>query len=90
MARPSKYTPELVKRIRQYIADGLTVRDACYGVGISEDTFCRWQQSQNVIIDSSRIKGMRDDVLRKLLASRAKDQKTITSVYQAKALMSII
>lgn len=35
------------------------------------------QQSQNVIIDSSRIKGMRDDVLRKLLASRAKDQKTL-------------
>lgn len=35
------------------------------------------QQSQNVIIDSSRIKGMRDDVLRKLLVSRAKDQKTL-------------
>ena len=35
------------------------------------------QQSQNVIIDSSRIKGMRDDILRKLLVSRAKDQKTL-------------
>lgn len=46
MARPSKYTPELVKRIRQYIADGLTVRDACYGVGISEDTFCRWRREK--------------------------------------------
>ena len=42
MARPTKYTPELTKRIKQYISDGLTVRDACYGVGISEDTFCRW------------------------------------------------
>lgn len=46
MARPSKYTPELVKRIKQYISDGLTVRDACYGVGISEDTFCRWRREK--------------------------------------------
>lgn len=35
------------------------------------------QQSQNIIIDSSRIKGMRDDVLRRLLINRAKDQKTL-------------
>lgn len=35
------------------------------------------QQSPNVIIDSSRISGMRDDVLRRLLINRAKDQKTL-------------
>ncbi len=35
------------------------------------------EQSPNVIIDSARIKGMRDDTLRKLLVSRAKDQKTL-------------
>lgn len=46
MARPSKYTPELTKCVRQYIADGLTIRDACYGVGISEDTFCRWRREK--------------------------------------------
>lgn len=46
MARPTKYTSELTKRVRQYIADGLTVRDACYGVGISEDTFCRWRREK--------------------------------------------
>lgn len=46
MARPSKYTPELTKRIKQYISDGLTVRDTCYGVGISEDTFCRWRREK--------------------------------------------
>lgn len=46
MARPTKYTPELTKRVRQYIADGLTIRDACYGVGISEDTFCRWRREK--------------------------------------------
>lgn len=46
MARPTKYTPELTKRIKQYISDGLTVRDACYGAGISEDTFCRWRREK--------------------------------------------
>lgn len=46
MARPTKYTEELVRRIRQYLADGLTVRDACYGAGISEDTFCRWRREK--------------------------------------------
>ncbi len=46
MARPTKYTPELVRHIKQYISDGLTVRDACYGVGISEDTFCRWRREK--------------------------------------------
>lgn len=46
MARPTKYTPELVRRVRQYLADGLTVRDCCFGVGISEDTFCRWRREK--------------------------------------------
>lgn len=46
MTRPSKYTPELVRRIKQYISDGLTVRDACYGVNISEDIFCRWRREK--------------------------------------------
>lgn len=46
MARPTKYTEELIKRIRQYLADGLTVRDCCFGVGISEDTFCRWRREK--------------------------------------------
>ena len=46
MARPTKYTPTLTERIKQYISDGLTVRDICYGVGISEDTFCRWRREK--------------------------------------------
>lgn len=46
MARPTKYTEELTKRVRQYLADGLTVRDCCFGVGISEDTFCRWRREK--------------------------------------------
>lgn len=46
MARPTKYTPELVRRVRQYLADGLAVRDCCFGVGISEGTFCRWRREK--------------------------------------------
>lgn len=46
MARPSKYTLELRDQLAGYIADGLTVRDACYGAGISEDTFWRWNREK--------------------------------------------
>lgn len=46
MARPSKYTKELVDQIVGYIADGLTIRDTCYGAGISEDTFWRWNREK--------------------------------------------
>lgn len=46
MARPSKYNSELKDRIAGYIADGLTVRDACYGAGITEDTFWRWSREK--------------------------------------------
>lgn len=46
MARPSKYTSKLKDQLVGYIADGLTVRDACYGAGISEDTFWRWNREK--------------------------------------------
>ncbi len=46
MARPSKYNQELVEQIAGYIADGLTIRDTCYGVSISEDTFWRWNREK--------------------------------------------
>lgn len=46
MARSSKYTPELKDQLVHYIASGLTVRDACYGAGISEDTFWRWNREK--------------------------------------------
>lgn len=46
MARPSKYNQELVDQIVGYIADGLTIRDTCYGAGISEDTFWRWNREK--------------------------------------------
>lgn len=39
-------TEELTKPIRQYIPDGLTACDCCFGVGISEDAFCRWRREK--------------------------------------------
>lgn len=62
MGRPSKYTPELVKHIAQYITDGLTIRDACYGAGITEDTFCRWRREKpefaKVVNDATAAQGV--------------------------------
>ena len=46
MARPTKYTPELRDQLAGYIGDGLTVRDACFGARISEDTFWRWNREK--------------------------------------------
>ncbi len=54
MARPSKYTPELSKRIVHYLSDGLTIRDVCYGAGISEDTFCRWRREKPEFAEAIR------------------------------------
>lgn len=45
MARPTKYSPEITEQLISYLKEGFTVRDACYGVGISEDTVCRWRHS---------------------------------------------
>ena len=46
MARPTKYTPELRDQLAGYIGNGLTVRDACFGARISEDTFWRWNRER--------------------------------------------
>ena len=46
MARPSKFNQNIVDQLIKYISDGLTIRDACYGVGISEDTFWRWRRQR--------------------------------------------
>lgn len=45
MARPTKYSTEITEQIISYLREGFTVRDTCYGVGISEDTLCRWRHT---------------------------------------------
>ncbi len=44
MARPTKYNQEVADRLILFIEQGLTVKDACYGVNISPDTCSRWRQ----------------------------------------------
>ena len=41
--RPSKYTEELGSKIARHILDSLTIKDACFGAGISDNTFRRWR-----------------------------------------------
>ncbi len=43
MARPTKYDEAKAKRLHVLFFEGLTIKDACYGVGISDDTFRRWR-----------------------------------------------
>ena len=44
MARPTKYNQEVADKLILFIEQGLTVKDACYGVNISPDTCSRWRQ----------------------------------------------
>lgn len=41
MARPTKITNEKKLRLADFVRSGLTIKDACYGVGISTSTFNR-------------------------------------------------
>lgn len=44
MARPTKYTPDVVKLITDAIRLGMTYRLACQYAGITEETFGNWQK----------------------------------------------
>ncbi len=41
MARPTKITGEKKLKLADFIRSGLTIKDACYGIGISPSTFNR-------------------------------------------------
>lgn len=41
MARPTKITDEKKLKLADFVRSGLTIKDACYGVGISTSTFNR-------------------------------------------------
>jgi transposase len=46
MARPTKYTPETVKKITDAIKVGATYELACAFGGISHETFSQWRQTK--------------------------------------------
>jgi len=52
LGRPSKYTPEVVNKICQFLQAGNTRRASCLCAGISEDTFANWMNSFTDFSDS--------------------------------------
>jgi len=59
MARPTKYNQKLAEKLVDLISNGLTIKDACKGCGISEDSFSRWRKQHpdlnRRVIESSSI-----------------------------------
>ncbi len=43
MSRPTKYNKKTVGLLKKFLRDGFTIKQACYGADISEDTFSRWR-----------------------------------------------
>ncbi|MCX6812608.1 MAG: helix-turn-helix domain-containing protein [Candidatus Berkelbacteria bacterium] len=41
-----KYNETITKQILEYLKDGLTAKDACFAVGISEETFYTWKKEK--------------------------------------------
>lgn len=52
MARPTKYEPELVKRVCDAIRLGATYQLACHYGGISYQTFCEWRNAKQEFSDA--------------------------------------
>lgn len=44
MGRPSKYNKKTVELLLKFIRDKFTIKQACHGADISEDTFSRWRE----------------------------------------------
>lgn len=55
MSMKAKYSPKLVDEIVKYMEEGLTNKDAIQLVGISEESFYKWQRP-TVIIDGKDVK----------------------------------
>ncbi len=47
-----KYTPELVEQLIKYIEAGNYIETACNAVGISKQTFYRWQDEKSDFCDA--------------------------------------
>ena len=45
MSRPTKFNEKIVNHLLELLRQGHSFRDACFGVGISEDTFIRWRKA---------------------------------------------
>jgi predicted DNA-binding protein (UPF0251 family) len=63
----SKKTPEMVEKIRELIASGLTQEQASAAVGISRKTLIRWRQADDELED--RLISAREEARSKALAN---------------------
>lgn len=53
MARPTKFTPDLVQRLLYLLSCGCNVADSCAEVGISEQTYRNWRNESKRLEDDA-------------------------------------
>ena len=65
MGRPSKLTPEVVDKLLEVLADGLTLEQAATSVGIHRDTLRRWREENPWL--NEQLEQAREECRRKML-----------------------
>lgn len=79
MARPTKFNEKIAKHLLKLLRQGHTFREACFGVGISEDTFIRWRKSDSDFaerVDSAKNQYWSSESLKKYRSSKVENWKT--------------
>jgi hypothetical protein len=65
MGRPSKLTPEVVDKLLEALADGLTLEQAATSVGVHRDTLRRWRDENAWL--NEQLEQAREECRRKML-----------------------
>lgn len=95
MARPTKYSQKLAEKLIDFISSGLTIKDACKGCDISEDSFGRWRKQHpdfnRRVAESSSIQWKNAESLAKYgYRSYKRNQKLTAAKYSKPLLPQII
>lgn len=95
MARPTKYSQRLAEKLIDFISSGLTIKDACKGCDISEDSFGRWRKQHpdfnRRVAESSSIQWKNAESLAKYgYRSYKRNQKPTAAKYNKPLLPQII
>lgn len=67
MARPSKYTPELVDKLCELVSNGMSATKSCDAVGLSMSTYSEWNRDKPEF--TARIKRARSEGIASLLST---------------------
>ena len=82
MANKPKLTTELIAEFCKWISDGLSVKDTCDIVGVSQTTFYRWQtEAETGFKDGKEERGVAVNI--KLKKQLCEDIKKAYSKYKA-------